>query len=227
MVEIRQYHLFPTDLVPNSPRPLLQYKNVLPKDPKTSHCSALQVWDRFTTNGWDVQWIFRYGQTQLSHFHSKAHECMAVLSGNATIRFGVADTDEDLDKNTYESSWEKGGVELQAEAGDVFIIPAGVAHKTYNTRPEAPFGLLSPGKGHGIEADNPREALGKVELSGYTMMGAYSGGEWDFVLGGGDFEKVWGVPKPKLDPVFGDSENGLRRTWKGVGGAQNDIEVKL
>jgi hypothetical protein len=47
------------------------------------------------------------------------------------------------------------------------------------------------------------------------MMGAYSGGEGDFIVMGGDFEKVWGVPKPRLDPVFGDSENGLRGRWQG------------
>lgn len=116
----------------------------------------------FTQNGWDVQWIFRYGQTQLSHYHSKAHECMAVLSGTARIRFGVADTLEDLDQNTYGSAWENGGIEVAAEAGDVLIIPAGVAHKTYDTKPEAEFKLLTPGTGHGIEAEDPKEALAGI-----------------------------------------------------------------
>ncbi|KAL0935588.1 FAD-dependent pyridine nucleotide-disulfide oxidoreductase [Colletotrichum truncatum] len=227
MVEVKQYHLFPTDLIPNSPRPLLHYKNVIPKVPHKSHCSPAQVWERFTHNGWDVQWIFRYGPTQLSHFHSKAHECMAVLSGTARIRFGVADTSEDLDKNTYESAWEQGGVEIEAEAGDVFVIPAGVAHKTYNTKPEADLKLLSPGRAHGIEADDPKEALSKVELSGYTMLGAYCGGEWDFVVGGGDYEKCWAVPKPKYDPVFRDSEKGLCKTWRGSGGSPSLYEVRL
>ncbi|KAJ5462760.1 Cupin 1 [Penicillium sp. IBT 31633x] len=169
----------------------------------------------FTQNEWKVNWIFRYGQTQLSHYHSKAHECMAVLSGTARIRFGVADTSEDLFENTHGSSWENGGVELEAEAGDVFIIPAGVAHKTYDTKPEAEFKLLSPGTGHGIEAEDPKKALCELELSGYTMMGAYNGGDWDFVMSGGNFEKVWAVPKPKYDPVFGDLEQGITRTWRG------------
>ncbi|KAI9044820.1 uncharacterized protein KD926_010992 [Aspergillus affinis] len=90
--------------------------------------------------------------------------------------------------------WEKGGVLLEAEAGDVFIIPAGVAHKTHNTKPEAEFALLSPGTGHGIEA---------------------SGGDWDFVATGGDFERVWSVPKPRYDSVLGSSERGLCKTWRG------------
>ncbi|OKP13878.1 hypothetical protein PENSUB_453 [Penicillium subrubescens] len=217
MVGIKQYHLFPTKLVPNSPRPLLHYKSVLPKHPNTSHCDPVSVWNLFTKNDWDVQWIFRYGPTQLSHYHSQAHECMAVLSGTAKIRFGVADTSPDMHENTYGSAREDGGVVLHAEAGDVFVIPAGVAHKTHDTKPDAEFALLSPGKGHGIEAEDPVEALSRVRLEGFTMMGAYCGGEWDFVAMGGEFEKVWSVPKPKFDPVFGGSENGLRGRWQGSG----------
>ncbi|KAL2845071.1 hypothetical protein BJY01DRAFT_214520 [Aspergillus pseudoustus] len=224
MVEVRQYHLHPTDLIPNSPRPLLHYKNVLAKDPSTGHCSPVEVWDLFTGNGWDVQWIFRYGPTQRSHYHSLAHECMAVLSGTATIRFGAGDTSDDLDANTHGDAWEKGsgGVEVQAQAGDVFVIPAGVAHKTYNTQPREEFALLTPGTGHGIEAADgadKRKTLAEIQLSGYTMMGAYNGGEWDFVMAGGEFEKVWAVPKPRRDPVFGAASEGLVATWRGSGQA--------
>ncbi|CAG8012959.1 unnamed protein product [Penicillium olsonii] len=219
MVEVRQYQLMPTNFIPNSPRPLLHYKDVLAT--RHSQCDPAEVWDMFTKNEWDVQWIFRYGPTQLSHYHSRAHECMAVLSGTARIRFGVADTSDDLMENTHGSSWEDGGVELEAEAGDVFIIPAGVAHKTYNTKPDAEFQLLTPGSGHGIEADDPKKALAEVQLSGYTMMGAYSGGKWDFVKAGGNYERVWSVPKPRYDPVFGDSERGLCKTWRGSGNIQS------
>jgi uncharacterized protein YjlB len=214
-VEVRQYHLLPTDRIPNSPRPLLHYKNVLSRRPNTSHCDAAEVWDIFTNNEWNVQWIFRYGDTQLSHYHSKAHECMAVLSGTASIRFGVADTSPDLEENTYGFAWEEGGILLEAEVGDVFIIPAGVAHKTHDTKPKADFALLSPGSGHGIEADDPRKALSKIKLDGFTMMGAYNGGEWDFIATGGDFEKVWAVPKPKYDPFFRSSDKGLCKRWPG------------
>ncbi|KAK7739621.1 hypothetical protein SLS62_011239 [Diatrype stigma] len=197
MVEVRKYHLSPTDRIPNSPRPLLHYKDVLARGAATgpaAHCDPAEVWDLFQANGWRVEWIFRYGPTQLSHYHSRAHECMAVLSGTATIRFGVADTSDDLAENTYGGAREDGGIEVEAEAGDVFVIPAGVAHKTYNTRPENEFKLLTPGKGHGIEAADARQALADVELSGYTMMGAYSGGDWDFVESGGNFEQVWAIP---------------------------------
>lgn len=148
---------------------------------------------------------------------------MAVLSGTARIRFGVADTSEDLSENTYGSSWEDGGIEVEGEAGDVFIIPAGVAHKTYDTRPEAEFKLLTPGTGHGIEAEDPKKALAGIKLSGYTMMGAYNGGDWDFVKRGGEFEKVWSVPKPSYDPVFGDSNQGLCSTCRGSGTSRSRL----
>ncbi|KAF5657153.1 cupin 1 [Fusarium heterosporum] len=213
MGEIKQYHLAPTSLVPNSSWPLLHYKNALAKRPETAQCDPAEVWDMFTKYGWHVEWIFRYGDTQYSHFHSEAHECMAVLSGNATIRFGVADTSKDLQESTYGSAWEQGGILLEAEAGDVFVIPAGVAHKTHKTKPAAEFRLLTPGDGNGIEAEDPRKALSEIELSGYTMMGAYIGGKRDFVKSGGDFEKSRNVPKPKYDPIFGESHEGLLRTW--------------
>lgn len=214
-IEVKEYHFFPTSLIPNSPRPLLHYRNVLAKKHETSQCDPAQVWDIFTENEWNVHWIFRYSDTQLSHYHSQAHECMAVLSGSANIRFGVADTSPDMDENTYGLAWEQGGLVLEANAGDVFIIPAGVAHKTFNTKPKANFALLSPGTGHGIEASDPMTALSVVTLDGFTMMGAYNGGDWDFIATGGQYEKVWAVPKPKYDPVFGSSEQGLCKRWQG------------
>lgn len=144
---------------------------------------------------------------------------MTVLTGTATIRFGVADTDPDLDKNTWAGARENGGVEITARSGDVFVIPAGVAHKTYDTTPAAPFALLTPGRGRGIQALNVEEALSKVELTGFTMMGAYpeNRGEWDFVIGEEDvgrFKAIWNVAKPKRDPVLGDALDGLVGLWK-------------
>jgi len=143
---------------------------------------------------------------------------MAVLSGAATIRFGVADTSPDLEVSTHGSGKEDGGVEVQAQAGDVFVIPAGVSHKTFNTTPRASFELLTPGDGHQIEAEDVRDALLGVELSGFTMIGAYPRGSvWDFAAGGEhahDYEKVWAVPKPGNDPVLGQDSKGLCGLWQ-------------
>lgn len=218
MTEIREYHLKPTKLIPNSPQPLVHYRNLIPQEderrPEVLH-------ERFAKNGWNTQWIFRYGSTQPSHYHSDIHECMAVMTGTATIRFGVADTDPDMNKNTFGDATEAGGVEIHAKAGDAFLIPAGVSHKTHKTLPEAPFALLTPGEGRGIVSDDQHAALAKIELDGFTMIGAYPKdcGSWDFNVGGeheGDFGRVWQVSKPEKDPLLGDSDEGLVGLWKQV-----------
>lgn len=142
---------------------------------------------------------------------------MTVLTGTARVRFGVADTSEDLDESTHGEGYEKGGIVLEAKAGDVFILPAGTAHKTHDTTAGSTFALLTPGDGHGIAAEDARDALGRIELSGFTMMGGYpQGGVWDFAKGGeneGEYGKVWAVPKPDLDPILGDAREGLCGLW--------------
>jgi len=216
MVEVKKYQLPPTALMPNSPQPLLHYPGLLTVD---SNRAATEAYDLFSSNGWQTQWIFRYGASQRSHYHSGIHECMAVLTGTATIRFGVADTVSDLEENTHGSGKENGGIEIQARAGDVFVLPAGTAHKTFDTAPSAEFKLLTPGDGHHVAAGDVRQALGDIELSGFTMIGAYpkDGGKWDFAMGGesaGNYEKVWSVAKPDNDPVLGKAEEGLCGQWQ-------------
>jgi uncharacterized protein YjlB len=211
MIEVRKYYLPPTALMPNSPKPLLHYTGVPRGKPS-------QIYDLFKRNGWQVQWIYRYGPTQRSHYHSGSHECMVVLSGTATIRFGVGDTSLDMDENTTGSAREEGGIEVEARAGDIFLLPAGTAHKTYNTKPQADFTLLSPGDGHSIPAEDARIVLDDVQLSGFTMMGAYpeGSGYWDSMKGGenaGEYEKVWSVEMPESDPVLGKSEMGILGQW--------------
>lgn len=224
MVQVKSYRLPPTSLIPNSPFPLLHYPGLLSK----GELKPDQIYQRFADNGWQTHWIFRYGPTQQSHYHSGAHECMAVLTGTATIRFGVADTSDDLNESTYGSGRETGGVEIEAKAGDVFVLPAGTAHKTHDTTP-AEFALLTPGKGKGIEAADPKKALSEIKLDGFTMIGAYpSGSSWDFAVGqkdDGHFKEVWSVPKPEMDPFLGNAKEGLCGLW--VDGAKPNRSSKL
>lgn len=215
MVTITAYHLPETRLIPNSPQPLLHYKGLLSESERRPEI----IDQRFTQHHWKTQWIFRYGPTQGSHYHSRVHECMTILTGTATIRFGVADLDDDLDKNTWGGEYEKGGLELEVQAGDALIIPAGVAHKTYNTSPGDAFSLLTPGEGRGIQADDVFGALSNVELTGFTMMGAYPRNcdDWDFSRGGEDlenFQACWSVTRPDLDPFLGEDKEGLCGRWK-------------
>lgn len=208
MSEVDTYHLPPTGLVPNNPLPVLHYKALLLNE---GRCSAARAHSLFTKNDWHTQWINRYGPTQPAHYHAGTHECMAVLCGSATIRFGSADADD-----------ADAGIEISANVGDVFILPAGVSHKTFNPVPnDSEFALLTPGEGHGVAVDEGQdviEVLDGIELSGFCMIGAYPrGGAWDFAEGGehvGEFEKVWAVPKPRLDPVMGESMKGLCGCWR-------------
>ena len=216
MVEVTKYYLPPTALIPNSPQPLLYYPKLLFTNPSES---PLSVYDTFSSNGWQAQWIFRYGPTQDSHYHSAAHECMAVLSGSARIRFGVADTTSDLEDSTHGSGKEADGVEIDASRGDVFVLPAGTAHKTFDTRPDAEFKLLTPGAGKDVRPEDMRHALAEIELDGFTMLGAYprGGSSWDFATGGehvGKYEEVWSVQKPENDPVLGKAVEGLCGQWE-------------
>ncbi|KAI0161720.1 hypothetical protein GGR52DRAFT_576022 [Hypoxylon sp. FL1284] len=219
MAQVKKYHLPPTRLIPNSPHPVLHYQGLL-SEPRVRE--PQQIRSALDANGWEAQWIFRYGATQQSHYHSRVHEAMAVLSGTATIRFGAADTTTtNTNTNAVAHETEPGGVEVQAAPGDVFVVPAGVAHKTFNAAPRADFALLSPGDGRGIPDDGAAgDALADVRLSGFTMMGAYpkDGGAWDFAVGGvadaADFEAPWAVPRPARDPFLGASLDGIVGQWK-------------
>ncbi|GAB7364552.1 hypothetical protein MBLNU230_g5359t1 [Neophaeotheca triangularis] len=215
--KVHAHHLAPTPLIPNSPLPLLHYPSALPNP------TAALARQLYTKNHWQTAWIFRYGPTQTSHYHSTSHECMTVLSGTATIRFGVADLSPDMEANTHGTrgqDYEAGGVEIAAKAGDVFLIPAGVSHKTYDTSPPASFALVSPGDGHGLGCTSDAEAdekLGAVRLEGFCMLGSYpEGADWDSCNGGehrGREGVVWDVPRPELDPVLGESRDGINGLW--------------
>jgi len=145
---------------------------------------------------------------------------MVVLSGSAKILFGVADLGDEGEHGSGESMVpEEGGLLLEAHVGDVFILPAGLAHKTHHPNPAAELLRLSPGDGHDVSDEDMEAAMGKIQLSGFTMLGAYpkKGNDWDFALGGaheGRYEEVWSVPNPELDPVLGNSEYGLCTHWR-------------
>lgn len=98
-------HLLPDDGVfPNSRLPVLIYRAVFAR-PTAPDFERL-----FETNGWSSAW--RNGLFSVHHYHSTAHEVLGVYSGKVTARLGG-----------------EGGVSVELRAGDVVVIPAGVAHK--------------------------------------------------------------------------------------------------
>src|SRR5205085_9222959 len=61
-------------------------------------------------HGWPDSW--RNGIYADHHYHSTAHEVLGIARGNAWVRLGG-----------------EGGQTLELSAGDVVVIPAGIAHK--------------------------------------------------------------------------------------------------
>jgi uncharacterized protein YjlB len=233
-VTVASYKLDPTPLIPNSPYPLLHYPGLLNKLVSSPNFSVTRLFDLYAGNGWQTQWIAKYGPDIQSHYHSTTHECMTVISGSgATIRFGVADSPswaEGKHGIGDRGDGEEGGLEIQARLGDVFIIPAGVSHKTFAPQPESGELVfyqpkdIEEGRAREVSEGKEKERRGffeSVEINGeFLMMGAYPyGGVWDFAIGGehgGREREVWDVPVPWKDPVLGNSGEGLVGLWKGV-----------
>ena len=88
----------------NGGLPVLVYRKVL-DDP-----TAEAFEDLYSANGWAGSW--RDGIYDYHHFHSNAHEVLAIARGKVRVQLGGPD-----------------GPQVDAAAGDVIIIPAGTGHK--------------------------------------------------------------------------------------------------
>ena len=98
-------HLFADDgLFPNSKLPVLVYKAALAKP------GAPGFEQMFEEHGWSSSW--RNGLFGVHHYHSTAHEVLGIYQGRVDVRLGG----------------EKGTL-VTLHAGDVVVIPAGVAHR--------------------------------------------------------------------------------------------------
>lgn len=151
---------------PNSRLPVVIYRRAV----EAPSAEALEP--LFDGNGWPSQW--RAGIYDYHHYHSTAHECLGVAGGSARVQLGGP-----------------AGRALAVEAGDVVVIPAGVAHRRLAASPD------------------------------FLVVGAYPPGEkWD-VLRGEPGERpaadarIAQVPLPKTDPVGGQG-GPLLAKWKAV-----------
>ena len=147
---------------PNSRLPALVYRRALPSD-------SGAMTDAFAANGWSNGWldgIFTY-----HHFHSVAHEVLGMASGSVRVTLGGPS-----------------GPTVGLEAGDVVVIPAGVAHRSMG------------------------------QSGRLAVVGAYPGGaDWDVKRGEpGEYDAVAevaaAVSPAVTDPVRG-GDGALRRLW--------------
>lgn len=161
-------HLFTDDgHVPNNPSlPLIVYRGALETGPNAAaDCEAL-----FAGNDWGAAW--RNGVYAHHHYHSTAHEVLGITSGFVRVRLGG-----------------EGGATVELRAGDVVVIPAGVAHKNEGASPNLVVVGAYPG---GRSPDMCRPGAQQCERARHS---------------------VSGVARPSRDPVYGKPGPLLER-WR-------------
>jgi uncharacterized protein YjlB len=163
MSDAEAYQFVDDGRFPNSALPVLVYRRALPPDP-----AAMER--VFAAHDWSNSW--RNGIFGFHHFHSTAHEVLGIAAGEVQVAFGGPS-----------------GQEVTVRAGDVVIIPAGVAHRNL---------------GQGADL---------------LVVGAYPGGsDYDICRGdpaehAAAVRAIAAVPLPTNDPVLG-RDGCLRRRWR-------------
>jgi uncharacterized protein YjlB len=169
VVEPEEFKFKDDGVFPNSVLPLLVYRQALAtKDGDGG--SVMQ--ECLTANDWTNSW--RNGVYSFAHYHSTTHEVLGVFSGKATLQLGG-----------------QHGKNVEIRAGDVIVIPAGVAHQ---------------------------KITGTAD---FAVVGGYPDGrDWDLLRGvpGERPEadrKIAALPIPDNDPIYG-ADGPLRQIWKAV-----------
>ena len=115
----------PDELMPNSPLPVVIYRNVEVAGEPTRDFETL-----FEANGWRGSW--RNGVYDFDHYHSNAHEVLGVARGNATLQLGG-----------------DAGQPVEVAAGDVLVLPAGTGHRRIAASTDfTVIGAYPPGQEH-------------------------------------------------------------------------------
>jgi uncharacterized protein YjlB len=166
-VEPEQFKFKDDGVFPNSDLPLLLYRQAFSREAEDA---ASVIEQSFAENNWTNSW--RNGVYPFTHYHSTTHEVLGVYSGSATLRLGGEHSRD-----------------VEVHAGDVIVIPAGVAHQNIGARDD--FGVV----------------------------GAYPDGrEWDLFRGQpGERpeadQRIAALPIPENDPIYG-AEGPLRQIWR-------------
>jgi len=108
--EVETYRFADDGAVPNSKLSLVVYRGALPEISSDEGDRASSCERMFAAHGWPDAW--RNGIYGHHHYHSTAHEVLGIARGSARVRLGG-----------------ENGQTVELNAGDVVVIPAGVAHK--------------------------------------------------------------------------------------------------
>lgn len=169
MANYKTYHLQDDGVVPNNTLPLIVYKQAFSGENESSLGNTIE--NTFHRNNWRGSWW--NGIFPFHHYHSTAHEVLGVFSGKATVQMGGPN-----------------GETLDIKAGDVLVIPAGVAHK--KLRSGAGFGVIGAypnGMPYDMKYCRPEERPAADK-------------------------NIARVPLPDTDPVFGSSQGAVIEYWK-------------
>jgi len=164
-METLKFNLQDDGRIPNSPLPLIIYKKAF----EEGDALAEALEEQFAINNWTNSW--RNGIFPYHHYHSIMHEVVGVYRGHAQLHLGG-----------------ENGEEIDVEAGDVIVIPAGTGHKKISASDD--FGVI----------------------------GAYPNGmEYDLMTGEESErpradQRIAQVPLPETDPVQG-ADGGIVECW--------------
>ncbi|WEX73820.1 cupin [Sinorhizobium numidicum] len=136
-----------SERIPNNPRlPALFYHQAI----DLANDGAAAIERLFRANGWGGLW--RNGVFDFQHYHTKAHEVLAVARGSAKLLIGGPE-----------------GRALEVLAGDVIVLPAGTGHRRIAASGDfLVVGAYPPGqepdvqRGPATNAD--RDAIAAVDL---------------------------------------------------------------
>jgi len=143
----------------NPDLPVLVYRDRVAID-GDDPASAME--QHFHRNGWGYSW--RNGIFNYHHYHSTAHEVLGLAAGTATVELGGT-----------------GGPRVEMQAGDVMVVPAGVAMRNIGSSPDLiAVGAYPPGQVWDLNTGEPDDAP-RVERN------------------------IAALPLPETDPVFGES----------------------
>ncbi|MDG9882471.1 cupin domain-containing protein [Pseudomonas sp. GD04058] len=104
--KVQQLYFHDDGATPNSHLPVLRY-HLRPR-PGSDAAAAFEA--LFRDNQWSPLW--RDGIFDYHHYHSTAHEALAVVQGRARVTLGG-----------------ESGQTLSLEPGDVLVLPAGTGHR--------------------------------------------------------------------------------------------------
>lgn len=159
-MELEAFRPPPGEEIPNHPElPVLVYRGVDGVADGPGAAKAL-----FGRNGWGGSWI--NGVFDFHHFHSTAHEVLAIVGGRACLALGGPQ-----------------GESFDVRAGDVLVLPAGTGHMRIHAADGfTVVGAYPPGQEDydvlRTADDAARERIAAVPLPERDPVGGEGVGRW-------------------------------------------------